>query len=431
MGLTPSITLRVPGDKSITHRALIFSALAEGPSRLSGLLDAADTRSTVAVLRALGADVPDAPGPGRVSVNGAGLTGLREPAAPLDCGNSGTTARLLLGALAGCPFPAVLTGDASLRRRPMRRVTRPLTAWGAGFEELGAEGRLPIRVRGHRSGAALDHRSERSSAQVKTAMILAGLTGGGGVTVRETGRSRDHTERMLRAMGADIDTRVVEGERVVRLGSTERLAPLDLAVPGDFSSAAFFLALGVLRGAVSVRHVGLNATRTGMLDVLRRMGADVDVVEETEEAGEPVGLVSVRPSALTATTIEPDEVPTLLDEVPILAALAATAEGETRFQGVAELRVKESDRIEALVTNLAALGVETGDGPDHLVVVGSRGPLRGTVESFGDHRIAMAFGVLAALPGNEIVVRGRDAVDISYPTFWKELERVSREMEEQ
>ena len=313
----------------------------------------------------------------------------------------------------------------------MRRVTRPLAAWGARFEEMGEEGRLPIRVRGHRADTAIDHHNERSSAQVKTAMILAGLTGGAAVTVREPGRSRDHTERMLRAMDADIETHVSSDEIVVQLGRTDRLAPLSLAVPGDFSSAAFFLALGALRGAVRVRHVGLNPTRTGMLDVLRRMGADVEVVEEVEEAGEPVGHVVVRPSRLAATIIEPAEVPTLLDEIPVLAVLAATAAGETRFEGVAELRVKESDRIAALVDNLAALGVETDDGPDHLVVAGVDRRLGGTVDSFGDHRIAMAFGVLGAIPGNDIVVRGRDAVDISYPTFWKELERVSQEMEEQ
>lgn len=424
------IDVTVPGDKSVTHRALIFAALAEGQSRLMGLLDAEDTRSTAAALRDLGVDIGD-PASEPLMVKGRGLAALRPPNRPLDCGNSGTTARLLLGALAGCPFEAVVTGDASLRRRPMRRITRPLSAYGALFEELDEEGRLPIRVTGARGGAEIEHYNERSSAQVKTAMILAGLTGGTAVTVTESGRCRDHTERMLLAMGAPIHTTTAPEGTVVRIERTEALAPLDMTVPGDFSSAAFFLALGALRGAVRVRAVGLNPTRTGMMDALRRMGAEVWTEAEREEAGEPVGDVAVAKSELRGTTITADEVPTLLDEIPVLAALAATVEGESRFEGVAELRVKESDRIQAMVTNLEALGVETDDGPGHLVVHGTRRPLRGTVDAFGDHRIAMAFGVLAALPGNEIGITGRDVVNISYPTFWKELERVSKEMEDQ
>lgn len=424
------VDVTVPGDKSITHRALIFAALAEGESRLAGLLDAEDTRSTAAALRDLGVDVGD-PASETMMVKGRGLRGLRPPNRPLDCGNSGTTARLLLGALAGCPFEAVVTGDASLRRRPMRRITLPLSAHDALFEDLDQEGRLPIRVTGARGGEEIHHHNERSSAQVKTAMILAGLTRGSAVTITESGRCRDHTERMLLAMGAPIHTTTSPEGTVVRLERTEVLDPLDMTVPGDFSSAAFFLALGALRGALRVRGVGLNPTRTGMLDALRRMGAEVRAESERAEAGEPVGDVVVWRSDLRGTTIAAAEVPTLLDEVPMLAALAAIADGESRFDGVAELRVKESDRVQAMVTNLEALGVETDDGPGHLVVRGTDRPLRGTVDSFGDHRIAMAFGVLAALPGNEIEITGRDVVNISYPTFWKELERVSKEMEEQ
>lgn len=430
VGSSRPVEVAVPGDKSITHRALIFSALAEGESRLSGLLDAADTRSTRDVLRALGVPL-QSDHSGTTTVRGRGLRGLAQPEGRLDCGNSGTTARLLLGALAGCPLEAVLTGDASLRRRPMRRVTAPLEACGARFVELEHPARLPIRVRGARPLSAIRHSNERSSAQVKTALMLAGLTGAAPVDVTEPRRSRDHTERMLQAMAAPISVATSEGVFRVALEPTGALEPLDIRVPGDFSSAAFFLALGALGGAVRVRGVGLNPTRTGMLDVLRRMGAEVRVEESEVEAGEPVGDVTVSGGELVGTTVPADDFPSLLDEIPMLAAVAAKAAGETRFEGVAELRLKESDRVQAMVDNLAAVGVETDAGPHHLVVRGSAGRLEGTVDARGDHRIAMAFGVLAALPDNRIRIRGREAVAISYPTFWDELERVKTEMEAQ
>ncbi len=424
------VEITVPGDKSLTHRALLFAALAAGESRLSGLLDAADTRSTAAALGALGSPVPS-DWSGEVSVAGRGLRGLTAPAETVDCGNSGTTARLLLGALAGCPLEATLTGDASLRRRPMRRVTEPLSACGARFDALGEDGRLPIRVRGARPLSAIDHRNHRSSAQVKTALLLAGLTGGAPVTVTEPRLSRDHSERMLAAMGAGIRRDRDDGGFVTALEPVDSLAPLDFRVPGDFSSAAFFLALGALRGAVRVRGVGLNPTRTGMLEVLRRMGLEVRAVETGTAAGEPVGDVEVGPAALAGTTVASGEIPALLDEVPILAALAATARGETRFEGVAELRVKESDRVHAMVENLGAIGVEAHADDDVLVVRGTDRALSGQVDAFEDHRIAMAFGVLAAVPGHRIEIRGRDAVAISYPRFWNQLERVNMELEAQ
>ncbi len=435
----------MPGDKSISHRSLIFAALADGTSRVDGLLDAGDTRSTAAALRALGVGIEarapalaaSAPGAavtgpflGAATIRGAGLRGLRSPGAVLDCGNSGTTARLLLGALAGAPVQAVLTGDDSLRRRPMRRVTDPLAAAGARFEELEAEDRLPIRVRGG-DLVPLDVLNSRSSAQVKTAMLLAGLTAGTTVRVVEPGRSRDHSERMLAAMGAPLSTRMGPDGVVTTLDRCDGLDPVELRVPGDISSATFFLALAALRGAVRVVGVGTNPTRAGALDVLRRMGCRVEVETDAEAAGEPVGAVTVSRDGLVGTVVERDEVPTLLDEIPVLAALAARAEGETRFEGVAELRVKESDRVEAMVRNLRTLGVDADAAPDELRVWGTDRPLRGTVDAHGDHRIAMAFGVLAALPGNEITIRGRDAVGISYPGFWTELERVNTELEAQ
>ena len=420
--------VHVPGDKSITHRALLLSALADGESRLDGLLESADPRSTVTVLRSLGVPV-EVTAAGRASVPGRGLRGLRSPASELDCGNSGTTARLLLGVLAGSDVEAVLTGDASLRSRPMRRVTEPLSACGARFDELGEPDRLPIRVRGTPELEPIDVVNTRSSAQVKTAMLLAGLVAGVPVTVTEQGKPRDHTERMLGAMGAAIRSTASEVGDVIRLDPPDALEPLRLSVPGDISSAAFFLALGALAGPLRVPDVGLNPTRTGALTVMERMGVPVERELTEDRAGEPVGDVTVRPAGLVATTVRGPEIPTLLDEIPVLAALAVRAEGETRFEGIAELRVKETDRIAALAGNLRRLGVDVEEGPDFLAVQGTDRSLSGTVESFGDHRIAMAFGVLGGLPDNEIRVRGGAAVEISYPGFWEELRRVTQALE--
>ena len=423
-----AIDVRVPGDKSITHRALILGSLADGASRIRRPLDSADTRSTAAVLRALGVEIGGFGGEELV-VRGRGLRAWRAPAAALDCGNSGTTARLMLGALAGCPWESRVTGDASLQSRPMRRVTDPLTAAGAAFEELGERDRLPIRVRGRRPLDPVSHDGPRASAQVKSALLLAGLTGGAPARVSEPGLSRDHTERMLRSMAATVVVTEREGRSETALAATSHLEPLDATVPGDPSSAMFFLGLGALLGRVRTVGISLNPPRTGALGVLMRMGADVRIEGAGDAGGEPLGSVTVAASSLQGTLVEGREVPSLLDEIPLLAAVAAAAEGETRFEGVAELRVKESDRLAALATNLRGLGVEVEEEPDVLVVRGARGPLRGTVHSFEDHRIAMAFGVLAALPGNDISIEGRDAVSISFPTFWTELERVRTELE--
>jgi 3-phosphoshikimate 1-carboxyvinyltransferase len=422
------VDVRVPGDKSISHRALLFAALATGESRVAGLLDSADTRATAAALRELGIGLP--PGAlGELRVTGRGTGGFTAPGRPLDCANSGTTARLLLGALAGCRFRAILTGDDSLQSRPMRRVTEPLSAAGARFEELKRNDGLPIAVTGARPLTEMAWRSPQPSAQVKSALLLAGLTGQTAVTVSEAVQSRDHSERMLAAMGARLETGTDEQGYTARMGTTARLDPIDITVPGDFSAAAFFLALGALLGPIRVARVGLNPGRVGAMHVIRRMGARVEAAVEATSAGEPVGSVLVEPADLQGVHVTADEVPALLDEIPILAALAARARGETRFDGVAELRVKESDRIDAVQQNLRALGVETEAGPDHLVVMGGSGPLRGRVRAFHDHRIAMAFGVLGALPGNEIQVEGASAVGISFPDFWERLQRVTQELD--
>jgi 3-phosphoshikimate 1-carboxyvinyltransferase len=359
-------------------------------------------------------------------------TRLCSPQAVIDCGNSGTTARLLTGLVAGHPITATLDGDDSLRRRPMARVVEPLSAAGAAVRALGAPGRLPIEIDG---GALqpIDHESEVASAQVKSALLLAGLAAGVPVTVVEPGASRDHTERMLSAMGASLSVESVGSGQRVRLEPTDRpLRPLDMQVPGDFSSAAFWLSLGLLGGCgdgVVVEGVGLNPGRTGFLRVLLAMGASIETRSTGEQGGEPVGDVVARSSSLRALDLPSEWVPSLLDEIPIIACLAARAAGKTIIRGAAELRVKESDRIAALHDNLSALGVACRELPDGLEIEGSVRPLAGRVETWGDHRIAMSFGVLGALPGNTVEIDDRACVQVSYPGFWEELERVVQHRE--
>ncbi len=431
--------VRVPGDKSLTQRALILASLAEGRSRLEGLLGGEDPRSTASALRALGAEIPTVPADGsEILVRGLGLRGLRAPSGPLDLGNSGTGVRLLLGVLAGQRFEAVVTGDASLRSRPMARVTDPLGAMGAHFEELDEPGRLPIRVRGS-SLRPLEYDLPVASAQVKSALLLAGLVSNASVRLSEPGRSRDHTERMLRLMGASVEERERERCWVVELTDSPTLIrPLDFLVPGDFSSAAFLIVLGALGGAgpaLTVEGVGLNPTRTGLLTILRRMGARIDVsrrpgavpdsARDGAAVGEPTGDVTVGAVDLVGIDVGAEEVLSAIDEIPALVCAAVRARGTTRVTGARELRVKESDRVRALVDGLRALGVEAEELDDGLVLEGTERPLVGTVEARMDHRIAMAFGVLGALPGNRIEVLGASVVDVSFPGFWDLLSALS------
>jgi 3-phosphoshikimate 1-carboxyvinyltransferase len=423
--------IRVPGDKSLTQRALILAALADGESALSGLLHGGDAASTAGALRSLGVGVGELPPDGGpLRVRGVGAKGLRSPSAPLDLGNSGTGARLLLGALAGSPLCAVLTGDASLSERPMARVTEPLAAMGAGVRHLGNPGKLPLEILGKRPLAPLDWVSPVASAQVKSALLLAGLTGRAAVRLTEPRRSRDHTERLLAQMGVAIrEGPDGQGWTVELAEPPERLEPLEFRVPGDPSSAAFFVALAALGGAggtLTLEDVGLNPTRTAFFDVARRMGAAVEYAPRPGTGlGEPVGSVVAGPGALRGTTVGADEVPTLIDELPLVAVLACCARGETRVQGAGELRHKESDRIRSVVENLRALGARAEELPDGFVVAGSDGPLAGTVRTRGDHRIAMAFGVLGALPGNQVVVDDPAAAAVSFPGFWELLAAVA------
>lgn len=427
--------IKVPGDKSLTQRALILAGLASGESRLRGLLYGGDAASTRSALVALGVDVPEIPADGgEIVVRGVGLEGLKEPAGALDLGNSGTGTRLLMGVLAGSGRSATLTGDESLRSRPMRRVTEPLTVMGAGFDFLEADGRLPVTVRGRRPLSPIDWESPVASAQVKSAILLAGLVGGAYALVTEPRKSRDHTERMLTALGARVISHPVAGGwRVELRDPPSRIDALDFDVPGDFSSAAFPVALAALggaagRGSLTVERVGLNPTRTAFLGVLERMGASLTVESDgtgeeggdgAGDVGEPMGSVTVRASELRGTDVLPEEVPRLIDELPLVAVLGARAQGVTRIRAAEELRAKESDRIAAMVSNLRALGVTVEEYEDGLEVQGSERPLRGTVLTRADHRIAMAFGVLAALPGNRVEIDDPGAAGVSFPGFWE------------
>ena len=400
-----AIPVEVPGDKSISHRALMLAALAEGESRIDHLATGADVRSTAGCLRSLGAKIEHKNG--SVTVTGGGLS---RPSSALDAGNSGTTMRLMSGLLAGHAFESAITGDESLRRRPMGRIADPLSRMGATIST--DDGHAPIRISGGNL-TAIDFESPVPSAQVKSCVLLAGLFAAGRTSVTESVKSRDHTERMLAATGIDIR---VEGTTVTVSGGRAPDA-LTLRVPGDLSSAAFFFALGALAGEVTVRGVGVNPTRTAFLDVLKRMGAMVSITPGTVQAGEPVGDVTVRRGDLHGIDVGADEVPQLLDELPLLALLGALADGTTSVTDAAELRVKESDRISTVVSELGKLGANITELSDGFTVRGRPHLTGAACLSHGDHRIAMMLAIAAGLARGETIIDGAECVDISYPAF--------------
>ena len=413
-----------PGDKSISHRTLLFGALGTTPMEVRNLAPGADVRSTAACLRALGVTVVDGEASGAVSVRGLGPAGFRSPASVLDCGNSGTSMRLLLGLVAGARVSCTLDGDASLRRRPMRRVLRPLRAMGARMEGEGGpdDERAPLCVEPVPTLRGTSHRLPIASAQVKSALVLAGLAADGETRVREPEQSRDHTERMLSAWGAPVH--VQDGEVVITRLMGSLALPRSLDVPGDPSSAAFWVGAGLLvPGArVAVRGVDVNPTRTGFLSVLARMGARVEAEPEATRAGDPVATLRVGGGqTLRGTEILPSEVPSLLDEIPLLAVVASQASGETRVTGARELRVKESDRLRQLVLGLRAMGADIDELDDGFVL---RGPVQlhaAEIDAADDHRIAMSFAIAGLIADGETVVGGAEWADISYPGFFTAL----------
>jgi 3-phosphoshikimate 1-carboxyvinyltransferase len=418
---TGNTIVRVPGDKSISHRSLILAAVSDGTSTIAGLLRSADVESTAGVLLSLGVQIQLGE---NVLVHGRGLRGLLVPTRDLDCGNSGTTARLMAGVLAAHAFDSTLIGDASLSRRPMRRVAEPLEKMGARFTFRGDADGLPVVIHGG-TLSSIGWNSPTSSAQIKSAILLAALNAQIGASVSEPGRSRDHTERMLSARGVPV---LVDGD-TVSIGVVRAMAAMDTRVPGDPSSAAFFLALAALipGKAIELPNVCVNPTRIGFLEIVQRMGATVTLDTQLEVGGEPVArLRAIGGDSLHAVTVGASEIPSMIDEVPVLACIAARALGETVISGAGELRVKESDRISAVVRNLRAIGVDAEERADGMAIRGSTKPLKGSIVTHGDHRLAMAFGVLGAAGNADIEIDTPDCVTVSYPDFWQDLARAAR-----
>lgn len=410
-------SVRVPGDKSVSHRAIMLGALAEGTTRISGFLEGEDTLATAAAFGSMGVRI-ESEGAGRRIVHGVGLHGLHAPQLPIDCGNAGTGMRLLAGVLAGQGFDTTLTGDASLTRRPMRRVTGPLAQMGARIDT--AEGGTPpLLIHGGQALHGIHYTLPVASAQVKSALLLAGLYASGETLVREPHPTRDYTERMLSAFGWPIEF----SPGFAKLSGGHRLVARDIAVPADFSSAAFFIVAASLieDSDLMLEAVGMNPRRTGLIDALRLMGADIVADNLREEGGEPVADLRVRAAKLRGIDVPEHLVPDMIDEFPILFIAAAAATGTTVVRGAAELRVKESDRIATMATGMRALGIEVGETPDGAVIHG-RGDQAlpfagGEIESHGDHRIAMSFVVAAQLASGAVTVRDCANVATSFPGF--------------
>lgn len=413
-------TLTVPGDKSISHRAVMFGALAEGTTTIHGFLKGADCLSTIGCFQAMGIDIEEKED--TIYVHGKGLRGLQAPDGVLDVGNSGTTTRLISGILAGQNFTSELSGDASLNTRPMKRIIAPLSMMGADITSKNKDGCAPLLIHG-RPLSAIHYDSPVASAQVKSCVLLAGLYADGETSVTEPALSRDHTERMLRSFGADIRT---EG-RTCTITPPKTLHGQHIEVPGDISSAAFFIAAACITpdSDVLIQNVGINPTRAGILEVCRAMGADVSLENVRETGGEPVADIRARTSRLKGTVIEGDIIPTLIDELPVIALMACFAEGQTIIRDAHELRVKESDRIAIVSDNLLAMGADVIPTDDGFFINSRQGTL--TLHGAGincamDHRIAMTFAVAGLNADGETVITDSDCVDVSYPDFFRQLE---------
>jgi 3-phosphoshikimate 1-carboxyvinyltransferase len=444
-------TIRVPGDKSISHRALMLSALAVGESRISGLLEGEDVLSTAAALHAMGVQIERVPaavggggramgaqiervGAGEWRVHGVGVGGLLQPGAPLDMGNSGTSTRLLMGLLASHPITGTFIGDASLSKRPMGRVIDPLSLMGAAFDSSEG-GRLPLTLRGASPAVPIEYRLPVASAQVKSAILLAGLNTPGITTVIEPVPTRDHSERMLRGFGAELTVDVAaNGTRTIRVTGEAELQPQTIDVPGDPSSAAFFIvaALVVPGSELVIENVGLNPTRAGLIEVLRAMGGSIEELNPREVGGEPVADLRVVHSALRGIAVDPAIAPSMIDEFPVLFVAAALAEGRTVTSGLEELRVKESDRLSAMAAALMAAGARVEETEDGLVIDGTGGkPLRGSANSRTkthlDHRIAMSMAVAGLTSRDGVEVDDTRPIATSFPDFEALLDRLSED----
>ncbi|MGJ7034739.1 3-phosphoshikimate 1-carboxyvinyltransferase [Anoxybacillus eryuanensis] len=410
--------IAIPGDKSISHRAVMFGALAKGTTRVTNFLTGEDCLSTIDCFRKMGVAITQQGN--EVIVEGKGIDGLKEPTHILNVGNSGTTTRLLLGILAACPFHACLIGDDSIAKRPMDRVTKPLKQMGAHIDGREQGRYTPLAIRGGQLHP-ITYYSPVASAQVKSAILLAGLHAEGTTTVTEPHRSRDHTERMLRAFGADVH---VDGLSVSVTGR-QTLQAIDIEVPGDISSAAFFLVAGAIvpNSEITLKHVGMNPTRTGIIDVLKDMGANIFIENVRHEESEPVADITVRTSTLKATRIGGDIIPRLIDEIPIIALLATQAEGTTVITDASELKVKETDRIATVVSELRKLGAHIEATEDGMIIHGKT-PLYANdaiVDSYGDHRIGMMLAIAACITKGNVTLQRPEAIAVSYPAFFEHL----------
>jgi 3-phosphoshikimate 1-carboxyvinyltransferase len=423
--------LVLPGDKSISHRALMLALLARGESRIMGAGDGADVRSTAGLVATLGATMDRAPGAGGnvdYVVVSLGLDGLRAPVGNLDCGNSGTSLRLFAGILAGQPFEAILDGDASLRSRPMARIVEPLRAMGAAIAGVDGADKAALRVHGRPALEPIDWTTPVPSAQVKSAILLAGLRAGGTTTVRESVATRDHTERMLRARGVAVRSQAgAAGDNVVEIDGPAGVAPSDQVVPGDPSAAAFWLVAAAIHpdAELRLRGVGVNPTRRAVIELLRRMGASIEERGEPDDGvGEPIADLRAASSDLEAIEVSAPQTAAAIDEIPVLCLAATQARGQTVIRGVGELRHKESDRVAGIVDGLTLLGARiTANGDD--IVINGPTELRGTtVDSLGDHRLALTFAIAGLIATGTTTIIGADCVSISYPTFFADLERI-------
>jgi 3-phosphoshikimate 1-carboxyvinyltransferase len=421
--------IELPGDKSISHRAGMFAAMARGITKIENFATSADCASTLDCLRDLGVNIER--NDSTVTVSGVGLQGFRAPHKPLDCGNSGTTMRLMSGILAGQAFDSVLIGDESLQSRPMKRVIEPLTLMGARIESV--DGKAPLRITGRNPLKAIEYRSPVASAQIKSCVLLAGLNADGETSVIEPTLTRDHTERMLRWLGVNVKTELVNDSVRHAVSGGSALTPCDLVIPADISSAAFFMVAAACleSSAISMPNVGLNSARRGVVDVLRRFGAQIEIRNEVEQCNEPVGEIVVTGGFLknpptnggSDRVLSGQIIADVIDEIPILAVFGTQLEGGLEVRDATELRVKESDRIAAVVENLRRMGADVEEFPDGFRV--NRSQLKGsTIDSFHDHRIAMAFAVAGLFADGETTIEGAECAAVSFPAFFEELERI-------
>ena len=415
-------TVEIPGDKSISHRAVMFGALANGTTRISHFLDGADCLSTIGCFQKMGIEIERSGT--EILVHGKGLHGLSAPSSILDVGNSGTTTRLMSGILCGQDFEVCLSGDASLNSRPMGRIIKPLSLMGASITSKNGDGKAPLIIRpGKLRG--IHYISPVASAQVKSSILLAGLYADGETSVTEPALSRNHTELMLSGFGADIASTMHEdGSATALIKPCKELYAKDITVPGDISSAAYFIAAGLLvpGSEILIKNVGINETRAGFLTVCKDMGGDITLLNETKEGGESRADLLVKSSSLHGTMVRGNIIPTLIDEIPMIAVMAAFAEGTTTIADAKELKVKETDRIMTVSEGLLAMGGLVSPTEDGMIIEGGKGLKGATIDSFSDHRIAMAFSIAGLAASGETKIRNAGCVDVSYPTFYETLE---------